>query len=310
LTAGSDIHASGEYVQRRSSRDATVHVRGLDMHLTWWGEPSDEPLVLLHGFMDAGRTWQFLVDCLPESWTCVALDWRGFGESSRAPGGYWFADYFADLDAALDVLVPHAAARVVGHSMGGNIASMYAGVRPKRLAWLADLEGAGLPRHTGEAAVQRYGRWLDELREARPVRRYASIEQLARLLAARNPRLGLERARFIARAWTHRSEQGVELASDPRHTLVNPALYRREDAESCWKEVSIPVLLLFGELSDYRKRLGDDGSEESLRAIFRDLRIATVAGAGHMMQHENPQAVARHIVELQSSGTQGLTSLV
>jgi pimeloyl-ACP methyl ester carboxylesterase len=297
MTAESDTSAPSIYRPRRQARDASVRVRGLEIHLTWWGEPSDDPLVLLHGFMDAGRSWQFLVDCLSESWTCVAPDWRGFGQSARSQGGYWFADYFADLEAMLDVLVPQRAARVVGHSMGGNVASMYAGIRPQRLAWLANLEGIGLPRNRPELAVERYGRWLDQVRGPPISRRYSSVEQLGQILAGRNGRLGLERARFIARAWTRPDDQGFELASDPLHLLVNPTLYRREDAESCWRAVPIPVLLLFGELSDYRERLGSDGSDASLHEVFRDLRVATVPGVGHMMQHENPAAVARHIVE-------------
>jgi pimeloyl-ACP methyl ester carboxylesterase len=231
----------------------------------------------------------------------VAPDWRGFGESERSHGAYWFADYFADLEALLDVLTPRAAARVIAHSMGGNIASMYAGVRPSRLAWLADLEGIGLPRNVSEPAVQRYARWLDQLREPRNVRHYESLEQLALILAGRNARLGLERARFIARAWTRRTVRGYELASDPLHGLVNPTLYRRDEAESCWREVAIPVLLLFGELSEFRARLGADGSDAMLHSMFRQLRIATVAGVGHMMQHEDPNAVAGHIVQFASS---------
>ncbi len=47
----------------------------------------------------------------------VAPDWRGFGDSEWVPGGYWFPDYFADLDGLLDALAPQSRARVIGHSM-------------------------------------------------------------------------------------------------------------------------------------------------------------------------------------------------
>ena len=62
-----------------------VEVRGLKHRLTRWGEPSDDPIVLLHGLQDCADTWQFLVDCLPDRWSLVAPDWRGFGGSDWAP---------------------------------------------------------------------------------------------------------------------------------------------------------------------------------------------------------------------------------
>ncbi|MGG2383022.1 alpha/beta fold hydrolase, partial [Salmonella enterica] len=83
-----------------------LSVRGLKHRLTWWGEQTATPIVLLHGFQDCGDTWQFLVDCLPHDWSIVAPDWRGFGGTDWAPGGYWYPDYFADLEALLDALVP------------------------------------------------------------------------------------------------------------------------------------------------------------------------------------------------------------
>ena len=81
-------------------------VNGLKMYYEIHG--SGEPVVLLHGFQDCGDTWQFLVDSLPGTWSLVAPDWRGFGGSEWAPGGYWFPDYLADLETLLDQLVPDA----------------------------------------------------------------------------------------------------------------------------------------------------------------------------------------------------------
>ena len=67
------------YSPKRAPRAEERIIRGLRHRFTWWGEPTDDPVVLLHGWMDTGDTWQFLVDHLPEAWSCVALDWRGFG---------------------------------------------------------------------------------------------------------------------------------------------------------------------------------------------------------------------------------------
>jgi len=282
---------------RRPARYEELQVRGLRHRLTWWGEPSAQPLVLLHGFKDSGLTWQFVVDHLPATWSCVAPDWRGFGGSDRAPAGYWFADYFADLDALLDALVPHHPARVVGHSMGGHIASLYAGIRPRRLSWLVNLEGMGLPRTSAAGAPARYREWMDQVRSGPRTQRYHSIEQLATLLRIRNPRLTPFRAGFIAEAWTRAVGDRRELAADPRHSLINPMLYRRDEAEACWRAVEVPVLLLIGEQSELRERLGSDGTDAYFQSIFQNIRIATLPGCGHMMQHEDPQGVADQIME-------------
>jgi pimeloyl-ACP methyl ester carboxylesterase len=277
-----------------------VEVRGLRHRLTWWGERTSNPIVLLHGYLDCGATWQFLVDCLPSSWTLVAPDWRGFGDSERVPGGYWFPDYLADLEALLDTLVPQRRARVIGHSMGANVAKLYGGVRPQRMQWLVNLEGLGLARTRPEEAPGRYARWLDEVKDPFNEGRYESLEQLASILRMRNPRLTADRSEFIARAWSRPAPEGseVRLRFDPQHRLVNPVLYRREEAQACWARFEIPMLLVMGELSDYRRRLSPVDNEQ-LHALFRKLRLVTLPGTGHTMHHEDPESVARHIVEFE-----------
>lgn len=275
-------------------------VRGLRHRVTWWGDRKQTPIVLLHGFQDCGATWQFLADCLPESWSLAAPDWRGFGHSEWAPGGYWFPDYFADLEALLDALVPDAPARVIGHSMGANVAQIYAGIRPQRLAWLVNLEGFGLSRTDPREAPGRYTRWLDELRRPQRDGRYRSVEQLAGFLRSRNPRLTPERADFIAAAWTRPATSNpsteVELLFDPRHRLVNPVLYRREEAEACWARVEAPVLLVRGDADDSRASAMRTAAE-AMRVHIRNLDIVAVSGAGHMLHHEQPEVLAQRIVE-------------
>ena len=283
------------YLPRRKPTHETLSVRGLNHRLTWWGTRGPAPIVLLHGFMDTSETWQFVVDCMPDDWNFVAFDWRGFGDTERSAGPYWFPDYLADLETILDAVVSQARARVVGHSMGGNVVTMYAGIRPKRLEWLVSLEGAGLQRSPISLAPTHFEKWLDQLKNPPQQRPYKSLDVLVDVLRSKNPRLTAERAEFIARAWTRRTPAGFELASDPKHRLVNATKYRREEAEACWRRAEAPVLMVLGELSDHPRALGADGTPEYFRALFRNIEVETLPGVGHMMHHEDPESVARLI---------------
>jgi pimeloyl-ACP methyl ester carboxylesterase len=280
----------------REPRHETLRVRGLDMHLTRWGpEPSKSvpPVFLLHGWLDSGETFQFMVDALRRDWPLVALDWRGFGRSEWPQQGYWFPDYLGDLDALLDELSAGAPARLVGHSMGGNIACSYAGIRPERVRCVINLEGFGLARTSSAQAPGRMRKWLDQLRTPAARKDYASFEELAAIIRFRYPRFSAAQALFVAEAWGKLDGAGrVRLAGDPRHHWVNPILYKREDAEACWRELRAPLLMLVGEESDHMEKLGADGTAAAFRAIFPHIEIARVAGAGHMLHIERPELVA------------------
>ena len=280
----------------RPARHETLSVRGLDIHLRCWGPKPAEgesPVILLHGFQDTGDTFQFLVDEFASDRPLVAIDWRGFGRSGWARDGYWFPDYLADLDQWLDHLSPGRPVRLVGHSMGGNVASLYAGVRPDRVRCLVNLEGFGLPRTSPEQAPARLSKWLDQIKTVPPLRTYDSFEQLASIIQHRYPRFGDVRSRFIAAAWGKiKSDGRVHLLGDARHRWVNPQLYKREDAEAIWRAVRAPMLMMLGEKSELLGTLGRDGTDAALRAVLRHVEIVHIEEAGHMLHIERPEAIA------------------
>lgn len=284
------------YQPQVPARSETLVLRGVPHRVLRWGPASDDPILLLHGFLDCAESFQFLVDALPRDWSFVAPDWRGFGGSGRNDAPYWFPDYLGDLEAFLYAHGAPRPPRVIGHSMGGNVASLYAGIRPGRFRWMVSLEGFGLPRSSSDQAPERYAEWLDELREPPRNSRYESVAQLATVLRRRNLRLPAAHAEFLAAAWSRpRADGGIELRADPWHRLVNPMLYRREEAEACWRRADLPMLLVFGAESDFHRRLGPDGTSEYFHSIFCQLEIAGIADAGHMMHHEQPAAVAAAI---------------
>ncbi len=277
------------YVPRRVPQLETLMLRGLQCQLYRWPGADPHPVVLLHGWGDTGATWQFLVDECSPSRSWLALDFRGFGRTQRAAGGYWFPDYLADLDALLDHLSPDVPVDLVGHSMGGNVASLYAGVRPHRVRRLVNLEGFGLEQAHADQAPGRYAEWLDQVRRPRRTPTYDNYQQLLRVLARRHPRIPPQRLAFIARAWAREREDGsIELRADPAHRHVNPVLYQRDQAQACWRRIEAAVLLVSGDLSEHAQGMEKETSGDWLRQAA----TAMVTGAGHMLQHERPQELA------------------
>jgi len=276
----------------RAARHESVRLRTLEAHVRRWG-PEAPPVVLLHGFQDTGDTFQFMVDAFDRDWPLAAPDWRGFGRSEWAREGYWFPDYLADLDALLDLLSPQEPVRLIGHSMGGNIACMFAGLKPHRVRCVVNLEGFGLPRTSAEEAPARLRNWLDQVRAVPALKSYESFEQLASVIRHRYPRFSLVQARFVAEAWGRVEADGrVHLLGDSRHRWINPVLYRREEAEACWRAIRAPVLMLKGQESEFVTRLGADGTDDAFRAQVRGIEIAHVAGAGHMLHIEKAAEIA------------------
>ena len=278
----------------KPSRSRFLAVRGLRYHVREWGESGAPQLLLLHGWMDVSASFQFVVDALRRDWHVLAPDWRGFGLTDRGAGDcYWFPDYLADLDAILDAVSPDAPAALVGHSMGGNIALMYAGARPTRVRALVNLEGFGLKDSPPEAAPARYARWLDELKLPPAARRYASVAEVAERLRRNNPRLTAQHAAFLAEHGSRRAEDGgYEIGGDPAHKIVNPVLYRWAEVAACWAAIACPVLWVEATDTDAHRWAGDAGEIARRVGVLRSVEVARVADAGHMLHHDQPQAVA------------------
>jgi pimeloyl-ACP methyl ester carboxylesterase len=301
------------YRPLRPAHSRFVDVRGLRYHLWQWGDPglasAQRPLlVLLHGWMDVGASYQFVVDAFSEPRWVVAPDWRGFGHTTvHGADCYWFADYFGDLDALLDALAPDAAVDLAGHSMGGNVAMTYAGVRPARVRRLINLEGFGLPRAEPSQAPLRLARWLDELKAPARLHAYASADAVAQRLIKNNPRLAAERAAWLATQWaTAASDGSWHVRADPAHKRVHPMLYRVDETLETWKRITAPMMWVEGDLTDADKWWGHRYPRaefhERLAVVPARVEKHVLSPSGHMLHHEQPQRLAA-LIEAFLAGT-------
>jgi pimeloyl-ACP methyl ester carboxylesterase len=294
------------YQVKKAARSEFVPLRNLKYHVRVWGEPGPGkvPLVMVHGWMDVAASWQFVVDCFAHDHYVIAPDWRGYGlTESPAADNYWFPDYLADLDFLLDHYLPDAPVNLVGHSMGGNIAMLYAGSRPERIKRLVNLEGFGMAATQPSQAPRRYAKWMDELkalhRGERALKAYPSAAGVAERLMKTNKRLSRDKAEWLASHWAKPDAQGQwRILGDAAHKIVNAQLYRVDETLEIFKCITAPVLSVHASddslttwwkgkytLAQYHERL----------SVVPQVQTATIEDTGHMLHHDRPGELARLI---------------
>jgi pimeloyl-ACP methyl ester carboxylesterase len=294
------------YQPRRPSRNEFVPIRNLKYHVLLWGEPGPGkvPLVMVHGWMDVAASYQFVVDAFARDHYVIAPDWRGYGlTQSPDADNYWFPDYLADLDFLIDHYAPERPVDLVGHSMGGNIAMLYAGSRPARIRKLVNLEGFGMAATRPSQAPKRYAKWMDELkafhRGEMALKAYDSVDGVAQRLMKTNKRLSQDKADWLARHWARPDAQGKwRILGDAAHKITNAQLYRLDEVMEIYKSITAPTLAV--EASDDSLAQWWQGKytlaeyHERLRAV-PDARTALVQDAGHMLHHDQPVQLAQLI---------------
>ena len=296
------------YQELQPARSEFVPIRQLNYHVRLWGPATSDlpPLVLVHGWMDVSASYQFVVDAFSQAFAqgrrIIAPDWRGFGLTAPPvpTEHYFFPDYLADLDQLLDHYAPGTPVDLVGHSMGGNVAMFYAGARPARVRRLVNLEGFGMPASKPTKAPKRYAEWMDELKALQrgemALKTYDSADGVARRLMKTNPRLPQDKAQWLARHWARPNAQGQwEILGDAAHKITNAMLFRLEEALALYAAITAPTLSI--EASDdslglwWKGRYTLEEYHQRLQSV-PDCRIARVEDAGHMLHHDQPQAVA------------------
>ena len=277
-----------------ASRTEMIEVAGLRYNVRHWGDDEAPRIFLLHGWMDSSATFQFVVDALRQSWHVIAPDWRGYGQSQWLSRPYWFPDYYADLDGLLKHYSPDEPARIVGHSMGANIASTYAAIKPERVSRLVMVDFLGLKPPADIDAPTQISHWLKGIQDPPRMRAYPAHADLARQLRRANHRLSAARALFLAQSVSRvRPDGAIEMACDPWHKIPAPTIYRVDEAMACWRKITAPVLMLIAEHGYIQQRFGNDLAEYERRInSFQHVEVKTIKDAGHNIQHDQPEELA------------------
>lgn len=270
-------------------RDELIELRGLRFHYRDWScdKAGARDLVLLHGYTGHARSWDAFARAMSENYRVLALDQRGHGESQWAPPeAYGTPEMVEDLKAFVDAMGLEDFS-LLGLSMGGIVSFAYAGQRPAQLSRLVvvdiapEIETQGL--RTIQANVAR-----SDL--------FDSPEEAFARARADNPvppedhhraRVYQSLMRTADGRWTYRYDRA----------LRDPGVSREGiPAEHGWQLVAgieVPTLLIRGENSDILSR---PVAERFAREV-RECRLVEVAGSGHPVPLDKPDAFLEAVLE-------------
>ena len=277
---------------REPDRSERVELGLATLRLWSWGDPAAPAVLCLHGAFDHGRMWDGLAPQLAaQGFHVVAPDLRGHGDSSRVSSGHvWEA-------SALDIaLIAHrfGAVGLVGHSFGGGQALFVAAMWPELARWVVNLDGLGPPASAFDAdadlvqASRDAFTALDRLRRS-PVRVYPTLDEAAERRRRINVRLPEAWLDHLVRHGTRQVEGGVSWKADPMFNIGFPGDFDADTLLEQYALVECPVLVLTGAEPDTWSDLTDD--EIAMRVAALRATHHTVAGAGHYLHLERPDAV-------------------
>jgi len=289
------MSAPGASSRLEPDSEHTLLANGLLHHVATWGE-GEPSVVLMHGFLDQALSWARVARRLADAGvTAAAFDFRGHGETEWVGrGGYYhFPDYVRDAAELLPQLAS-GPVHLVGHSMGGTVACMVAGLRPELLRSLTAIEGLGPPDRSDEAAADRFVTWLASIERLakRPSRPIRDVDEALRRLRVTTPALDDELGELLARRGTRPADDGDGLVwrFDPLHRTISPLAFEAKRFHSFLERIEAPTLAVFGgrglRLGDEAERLGK----------LRNVRSLEIPDVGHMVHQLAADALADAIL--------------
>jgi pimeloyl-ACP methyl ester carboxylesterase len=263
-----------------------ITINGLRLHHLDFGNRARPPLICIHGLSGNAHNFDGLAAQLASDYHVISIDVRGRGDSQWGPGDeYNQTNYNNDLATLVEQL-QLARVTLIGTSMGGMIAMLYAGGYPDRVERIVlndvgpDVDPAGIRRITdymtaaptefaGLAEVGEY------YRQNYPVMRQMQQEQL------------LDFVKWAVKP----TENGMlRWKIDPavRNIPRSGSGARPLDLWVPYARITAPVLVIRGADSDILAR----ETAERMRSVLPQLTsVIEVPGVGHAPSLLEPEAL-------------------
>lgn len=272
--------ASVQFTERQlaglSTRTATVD--GLTLHYYDGGPTNGETLLMIHGFGANRDNWLRLARHFTDRYRVIALDLPGFGDSSKPDASYDVATQTKRLHAFIDALKidkPH----LIGNSMGGHIAALYAAHYPDQLSSVALVDNAGITSPRMSEMFQ-----MIERGQPNPlvVRKPEDFSRLMDFVFVSPPPLPDSLKRHFA-------EQSM--ANQAHYDMIFAQLREQYvPLEPELPKIEVPVLVLWGD----KDRVLDVSSIEVMKPLLKKSTVIVMRDCGHAPMIERPEETAQH----------------
>ncbi len=258
----------------------SVDSGGLRLHYADWGAPASPSVLLLHGFAQSGRSFDFVSLALCDRFRVVALDLRGHGDSDWSPSAdYRRSSHVADVEAVIEEL-GLAPVAIVGLSLGGTIGYLLAASRPQLVRALVIVDIAPRVEPAGASRVRGFVEGRDS---------FGSLEEMVSSVRAFRPGRTDEQLLGSVLRNARRQEDGTytwKYDSAMRRPEARPKAGPEEEA-LLWdalKAIGCPTLVVRGADSDI---VSTASMTEMIRSI-PNARGVEVPSAGHLVPGDNP----------------------
>jgi pimeloyl-ACP methyl ester carboxylesterase len=261
----------------------------LRLHYVDWGNESAPPMLLVHGGRDHCRNWDWVAEAFRDRYHVIAPDLRGHGDSQWLIGGsYNQIDYVYDIAQLLRQTHMNPVT-IIGHSLGGSISLMYAGLYPETVTKLVAIEGMGPPPDLVKQRIEqpfekRLHFWVDDLRKlsGRMPRRYASLEEALERMQAENPHLTETQARHLTIHGSNQNEDGSYSWKFDNYVRAFPPVgLDFQQQYHLWSRIACPTLLIRGTES-----WASDPIKDGRASHFQNARVVNIDKAGHWAHHD------------------------
>ncbi|MEM1403347.1 MAG: alpha/beta hydrolase [Pseudomonadota bacterium] len=269
------------------------------LHYVEWGNVENDAVVLVHGGRDHCRNWDSVAQALCKDWHVIAPDLRGHGDSAwSSDGDYAINTYVYDL-AQLVAELDAPTIRLVGHSLGGGIATRYAGLFPEKIERLVAIEGlrplaSGQVTQDAPPLLVRLREWVENKQtfNAHGGRRFQSIDEACERMQEANHHLSGAQARHLTEHGLRKCDDGsYRWKFDRRLRFSMPLDISDAELHEIWSNISCPTLLMYG-----RDSWASPPNNDGRLNFFQDARVVEYENAGHWLHHDQVERFVEDLI--------------